>query len=186
MYKSKRINLRAFTEEDAKLIIEMKMDFAGLKAACGRPYPTNENSEKEWISKMYPNGFLSSVTFAIEENDTNLFVGYCTASNINYINSNAHVGLFFHKQGRGKGYFKEASILFYGYLFNELNLHKVQSHALVYNEIAIESDKKIGFLVEGTMREHIYQGGGYHDALCVSLTKKDFFQKNNLNDYVVI
>ena len=184
MYKSKRINLRSFTEDDAKLIMEMKMDFIGLKAACGRPFPSNESSEKEWISKMYPNGFLSSIILAIEENETKQFVGYCSASNINYINSNAHVGLFIHKNGRRKGYFKEASILFYGYLFNEINLHKVYSHALVYNEIAIQADKKIGFVVEGTMREHIYQSGSYHDALVVSLTAKDFFQINNLNDYL--
>ncbi len=185
MYRSKRIHLRAFTEADAKLIIEMKMDFDGLKAAAGRPFPTNENSEKEWISNMYPNGLLSNIVFAIEENDTNLFVGYCSASNINYINRNAHVGLFFHKQGRGKGYFKEASILFYGYLFNELNLHKVQSYVLTYNEFVIASDKKVGFKEEGTMKEHVYQGGNYQDALIIGLTKKDFFQINNLQDYIV-
>ncbi|SED68040.1 Protein N-acetyltransferase, RimJ/RimL family [Tenacibaculum sp. MAR_2010_89] len=185
MYKSKRIRLRAFTENDAKLIAEMRSDFEGVKAAGGRPFPTNENSEKEWISKMYPNGLLSNITFAIEENDTNLFVGYCTASNINYINSNAHVGLFFHKQGRGKGYFKEASILFYGYLFNELNLHKVHSYALTYNDIAIISDKKIGFKVEGTMKEHVYQGGAYQDALVLGLLKKDFLEINDLNAYVI-
>tara|TARA_R110002124_G_C8974716_1_gene515923 strand:+ start:81495 stop:82052 length:558 start_codon:yes stop_codon:yes gene_type:complete len=185
MYKSKRIRLRAFTEDDANLILEMKMDFEGLKAAAGRPFPSNLNSEKEWISNMYPNGLLSTIVFAIEEIETGLFVGYCSASNINYINSNAHVGLFFHKQGRGKGYFKEASILFYGYLFNELNLHKVHSFVLLYNEAVIVSDKKIGFKEEGTMKEHIYQGGSYHDALIIGLTKKDFFETNDLNNYVV-
>lgn len=186
MYKSKKINLRAFTEDDAKLIIEMKRDFIGLKAACGRPFPSNENSEKEWIANMYPNGYLSSIYFAIEENETKQFIGYCSASNINYINSNAHVGLFFHKSGRGKGYFKEASILFYGYLFNEINLHKVYSYALTYNQLAIQADKKIGFKEEGIMKEHIYQNGIYHDALMLSLTAKDFFQIHNLEDFLIL
>lgn len=185
MYKSKRIQLRAFTEDDAKFIIDMKMDFEGLKAAAGRPYPTNENSEKEWISKMYPNGILSNITFAIEETDTGLFVGYCSAININYINSNAHVGIFFHKQGRGKGYFKEASVLFYAYLFNELNLRKVQSFVLSYNEFVIQADKKIGFVEEGVMKEHIYQGGKYHDAVIIALTRKTFFDQNKVDELMV-
>ena len=185
MYKSKKIHLRSFTEDDAHLIIEMKMDFIGLKAACGRPFPSSIYSEKEWISKMYPTGFLSSIYFVIEENETNNFIGYCSATNINYINSNAHVGLFFHINGRGKGYFKEASVLFYGYLFNEINMHKVYSHAITYNELAIRADKKIGFKVDGIMKEHIYQGGRYHDALMLSLSREDFFIIHNLNEYLI-
>ena len=183
MYRSRRICLRAFTENDAKFIMEMKQDFEGLKAAGGRPFPSNENSEREWISKMYPNGYLSN--FVIESCENQQFIGYCLASNINYINRNAHVGFFFHENGRGKGYFKEAQILFYAYLFNEINLKKVYSYALIYNEIAIQTDKKIGFKEDGIAKEHIYQGGKYHDALLLSLTKDDFFKIHNLGDYLV-
>lgn len=185
MYSSKKIHLRAFTESDARYILEMKMDFTGLKAACGRPYPTNDNNEKEWISKMYPTGFPLNIYFVVEENETQQFIGYCSAMNINYINSNAHVGFFFHKNGRGKGYFKEASILFYGYLFNEINLHKVYSHLLIYNEISTQTNQKIGFKIEGIMKEHIFQNGTYQDAYMIGLTAKDFFQVINLNDYLI-
>lgn len=184
MYKSNKICLRAFTESDAKFIIEMKMDFDGLKAAGGRPFPSNENSEKEWISKMYPNGLLSNIHFVIEEIQTKQFIGYCSALNINYINRNAHVGFFFHKNGRGKGYFREAQIIFYGYLFKEINLKKVYSHALAYNEIALKVDKEVGFQVDGVMKEHIYQNGNYHDAIMLSLTSEDFFNKNDLDQYI--
>jgi RimJ/RimL family protein N-acetyltransferase len=184
MYKSKKLLLRTFTENDAKYLLEMKQDFEGLKAAGGRPFPSNEVSEKEWIAKMYPNGFLSNIYFVIEERETGLFIGYCSASNINYINRNAHVGFFFHINGRGKGYFKEAQVLLYSYLFNEINLKKVYSYALAYNEIAISTDKKIGFKVDGIMKEHIYQGGKYHDAVLLSLIKEDFFKINIPSDYL--
>ncbi len=184
MYKSKRIFLRPFTEDDAKYISEIKTDFTALKAYSGRPFPNNTVGEKEWISKMYPAGLLSSIILVVEEIDSKQFIGYVGASRIDYINSNAHVGIIFHKNGRGKGYFKEASILFYAYLFNEINLHKVYSEVLTYNDIAIENDKKIGFKVEGIMKEHIYQSGKYHDVYMVSLTAKDFFSVNNLDDYL--
>jgi RimJ/RimL family protein N-acetyltransferase len=185
MYRSKRITLRAFTEDDAQWISEIKMDLDGTRAYGGRPFPSNINSEKEWISKMYPAGYLSSIFVVIEENETKQFIGFYVASNINYINSNAHVGMIFHKNGRGKGYAKEASILFYGYLFNEINLHKVYSEVLTYNEIALKSYLKIGFKIDGISKEHMYQNGKYHDLHIVSLMAKDFFETINLDDYLV-
>jgi RimJ/RimL family protein N-acetyltransferase len=184
MYKGKNVLLRAFSEDDAKYVCELKTDFIALKAFGGRPFPNNLAGEKEWISKMYPAGLLNSIILVVEEIVTKQFVGYVAASKIDYINSNAYVGIIFHKNFRGKGYYKEASILFYSYLFNEINLHKVYSGDLTYNSIAIENDKKIGFTVDGVMKEHIYQSGKYHDMYIVSLTKKDFFSKINLEEYL--
>ena len=128
MYKSERLQLRALTEEDAVFINEMRSDFVGNQAAGGSPLPSNVDSQKEWISKMYPAGLLTNIYLAIEEIETGLFVGYCLATSVNYINSNAHVGFFLHENARGKKYFKEVSVLFYSYLFNELNLRKVYSY----------------------------------------------------------
>jgi RimJ/RimL family protein N-acetyltransferase len=185
MYRSKKLTLRPFTEDDAKYISEMKMDLVGSKGYGGRPFPSNTESEKEWISKMYPAGYLTNIFLAIEETETKQFIGHYVASNVNYINSNAHVGMIFHKNGRGKGYAKEASILFYGYLFNEINLHKVYSEVLVYNEIALRTYLKIGFKIDGILREHMYQSGSYHDLHIVSLTAKDFFEAVNLDEYLL-
>lgn len=179
MYSSKRVTLRALTEQDAKYISEIKSDFSGLKAFAGRPFPGNLNSEKDWISNMYPPGLLSNIYFAIEENETADFIGYAVARKIDYINSNAEVGIIFHQNGRGKGLFKEVSILFYRYLFSEINLHKVYSFVLTYNEIAIENDKKIGFKVEGIMKDQIYQGGNYQDVYMVSLYADDFYKQHS-------
>lgn len=180
MFKSERILLRALIEKDAIFINEMRNDFIGYQAAGGSPFPSNIASQEEWISKMYPAGNLSNIYLAIEEIESGLFVGYCLASNINFINSNAHVGFFLHANSRGKGYFKEVSVLFYSYLFNELNLKKVYSYVLGYNEIALKTDKKLGFQVDGVMKEHVFQKGKYHDAVIISLTSIDFFKINSI------
>ncbi len=172
--------LRALNKEDSVFIDEMRSDFDGSRAAGSSPLPSNVESHEEWISKMYPAGFLSNIYFAIEEIETKQFVGYCSALNIHFINSNAHVGFFLHRNARGKKYFKEVSILFYTYLFNELNLRKVYSYVLAYNEIAIRVDKELGFQIDGIMKEHIYQKGKFHDALLISLRAIDFFKVNNI------
>lgn len=178
MFKSKKILLRPFVSDDAKYLSEMKENFAFTKAFGGRPFPNNLEGEREWISRMYPPGLLSSIILVVEEIQSKMFIGYISAVKIDYINSNAQVGIIFHKNSRGKDYFMEASILFYAYLFNEINLNKIYSGVLTYNEIVLENNKKLGFSIDGIMREQIFQGGKYHDVFIISLTAKDFFEKN--------
>ena len=174
MYSSKNLRLRPFVESDAIYINEMRLEFDAQLAAGGSPYPMNIENHKEWISKMYPYGVLTNIYFAVEEVGTHNFVGYCSATNINYINRNAHVGFFLHKNARGKGYYKEIQLLLYNYLFNEINLKKVYTHVLEYNEISLNSMKKNGFEVDGILKDHVYQCGTYHNLFILSLTKERF------------
>ena len=148
----KKIILRSFELDDAKYLQEIRQDFTGLKGFAGSPFPSNIESEREWISRMYPYGDRKSIFLAITDKQSGEFCGYCTARSINYINRNAEVGIILHKNARGKGLFKETSFTFYNYLFSEINLHKVYSFVLQSNEIAIETDKKIGFFVEGLIK----------------------------------
>lgn len=177
MIVGKKIKLRPFNVDDAKDICELKSDFTAMKAFGGSPYPANIESEKEWITRMYPFGVRESIYFAIEEIDNKEFIGYVVARKINYINKNADVGIILLKEARGKGFYKEISYLFYAYLFNELNLHKIYSLDILDNTVALEADKKYGFKVEGILKEHIWQEGKYKDAAFVSLLKQDFYEK---------
>jgi len=174
-----KINLRSFELQDAKYLQEIRQDFTGLKCFAGSPLPSNMESEREWIANMYPHNERKTIFFAIIDKQTGKFQGYCTARNINYINRNAEVGIILHKNARGKGLFKDISFTFYNYLFSEINLHKLYSFVITTNEIAIETDKKIGFSVEGNIKEQIYQDGIYKDVYFVSLYKSDFHKKYN-------
>lgn len=176
--KGKNIFLRAFEIDDAKWLQEIRQDFEGLKGFAGSPFPSNLESEKEWISNMYPKGERKSIFLAIIENGSKQFSGYCVARNIDYINSHAEVGIILHKNARGKGFFKDVSFAFYDYLFGQINLNKLYSFVLESNEIALNTDKKIGFSVEGLIKEHIFQDGEYKDVHFVSLYKNEFNKKH--------
>jgi RimJ/RimL family protein N-acetyltransferase len=176
--EGKKIILRSFEIDDAKNLQEIRQDYAGIKSFAGTPFPSNIESEREWISRMYPRGDRKNIYLAVSEKQTGKFCGYCNARNINYLNRNAEVGVILHKNARGLGLFKEISFMFYDYLFFEINLHKVYSFVIQSNEIAIETDKKIGFIVEGLLKEHIYQDGLYKDVYFVSLYKNIFLEKN--------
>lgn len=174
MLEGENITLRPIETADGEQLNLLRQDFAAIKAFVGNPFPGNEISQQEWINSMYPSDFPKNIYLAIEENTTKKFIGYTAARNINYIHSNAEVGTIFNIDGRGKGYFKEVQLVFYNYLFNQINLHKLHSFALVDNEIAIKVDKKIGFEEEGYMKQHIFQDGVYKDVIILSFFKKTF------------
>lgn len=171
-----RIYLRPFEVEDAKWVQEIRNDFDSIKNFAGNPFPSNLVGEKEWISKMYPPGERKSIYFAIIDKESDQFSGYVNARNINYINRNAEVGGIIHKNARRKGYYKDARITFYNYLFTQINLHKLYSTILSTNEISIEKSKILGFEVEGLIKEHVFQDGVYKDVYFVSLYKNKFYE----------
>jgi RimJ/RimL family protein N-acetyltransferase len=169
-----RIFLRPFEKKEARFLQEIRQDFMGLKSFAASPFPSNLESEEEWISHMYPPGLRSSIILAAFESESSQFLGYCNARNINYLNRNAEVGIILHTDARGKGFFKDISLTFHNYLFKEINLNKVYSFVITTNTIAIESYKKLGFLVEGHIKEQIYQDGQYKDVFFISLYLTDF------------
>lgn len=173
MLQSENIILRSFSSGDAVDLYKLKSDFNSARSFSAFPFPFNLESLKEWIVKMYAPGLQNSVYFAIEEKQTKIFGGYCVARKIDYISRNAEVGIWFSETIRGKGFYYEVSILFYKYLFNELGMHKLYSYDIEDNFV-IGPDKKIGFVEEGRMKEHLWQDGKYKDLVFVSLFKDDF------------
>ena len=145
MIQGVNVHLRPFNSDDAIHISELKKDNEGFRNFAGSPFPTNLESEIEWISNMYHKGTQESVYLVVEETKSGTFGGYCVARNINYINRNAEVGIIFSVGLRGKGYFKEVSYIFYDYLFAQLNLHKLYSFVIEGNPV-LKPDKEIGFV----------------------------------------
>lgn len=179
MYKDDKIRLRGFKKEDASKLVEMRNDFQGIKSFCGSPFPVNIQTEERWIESMYPPGLKTSIYFAVEEIASESLIGYCVARQIDYINSNALVGTLLFEEFRGKGNFKRVSNLLYSYLFNEINLHKVYTSILKDNIVSIESHKKLGFKIEGEIREQIFQSGKYKDVYFLSLYSKSFMKSDS-------
>lgn len=174
MLSDKNIRLRPFEESDARVLNLIRSDTPGMKSLVGNPFPGNEASQREWISHMYGKGIQQNIYLLIEELKSGLAAGYIAARNIDFVNSHADVGVYIMPEFRRKAYFRDAQILFYDYLFNQLNLHKLFSLALTENTVSINSIKKLGYVEEGLMKEHIFQDGIYKDVLVVSIFRDSF------------
>lgn len=72
------------------------------------------------------------------------------------------------------GYGSDVTRCLMKYAFEMLNLHRVTLFVHSSNERAIHAYRKVGFQVEGTLREAHYMDGRHSDVLIMGLLREDF------------
>lgn len=77
----------------------------------------------------------------------------------------------------GKGYGTRAIHLAVRYVFDVLKLNRLQLEVYSHNPHAKRSYEKVGFQVEGVLRETLLWDGVYSDEIIMSILKKDHEKK---------
>jgi len=101
----------------------------------------------------------------------NIPIAFLRVTDIDFINSNACIGLDIFKSQRGLGYGKPFFGLIVDYVFNTLNLHKAWLLVREDNVKAINIYDNAGFKKEGQLKEHLFREGRYHDYILMGMVK---------------
>ncbi|MCZ7604185.1 MAG: GNAT family N-acetyltransferase [Melioribacteraceae bacterium] len=173
MITGEKVILRAINKEDVSELIEIHNDLDIKKQAMFHPFPISLDQDIEWFENITRDKSNRSIYFAIDDKETNNFVGYTSLRNINWINRNCSFGISLLPKMQGKGFGKEATSLVINYAIKNLNLHKVQLEVIADNKTAIELYKNLGFVEEGILREQFYFDGFYFNVILMGrLTDK--------------
>lgn len=78
------------------------------------------------------------------------------------------------KEDWNKKYGGEALKLLLCWLFNKLNVHKVECETYAYNARALHFFEKAGFKREGIRRKGHFYDGEYHDVVMFGLLKEEY------------
>jgi len=117
----------------------------------------------------------NSVSFMVRTVQDDRLIGFVAIHGIEW---NNRTGLLAIGIGgvndRGKGYGREAIHLILKYAFYELNLHRVGLDVISYNKVAIELYKKMGFQIEGCMREAVQRDGKYFDRIIMGILRDEW------------
>lgn len=76
-----------------------------------------------------------------------------------------------------RGYGTDAMRVMLRYAFNELNLHRVSLTVFEYNQRAIRSYEKAGFVIEGRERSRVLRGGQRWDMLYMGILRDEWYAK---------
>ncbi|SHE36359.1 Protein N-acetyltransferase, RimJ/RimL family [Marinitoga hydrogenitolerans DSM 16785] len=168
------VKLRAYSKKDLDKTLEYINDLEVRKYINpGIVFPFRYEDEEKWYESINPdNG--GKYTFAIEKIEDNKYIGGCGINEIDWKNSVATVGIFIGKPFWNKGYGTEAMKLLVNFVFNEMNINKVKLSVFSFNKRAIRSYEKIGFKVEGVLREEIFRDGIYHDEIIMGILRKEW------------
>lgn len=115
----------------------------------------------------------NDVVFAIVDRATEQHIGNTAIHNIDWIRRLGEFGIIVgEKEYWGKGYGTEATRLLVGFAFDRLNLNRVWLGVNAEHRAAIRAYEKVGFQIEGRLRQEMYRNGAYADRLIMAILRE--------------
>jgi RimJ/RimL family protein N-acetyltransferase len=134
----------------------------------------------EEVERFFRTRLLSAdaLAYAICELPTERLIGFTTFSALDADNGS----VLFHitigeRDAWGRGLGTEAAELMLTHAFERLELHRVGLSVFAFNTRAIRSYEKVGFRVEGRLREAILREGRYWDEIQMGILADDWFAR---------
>jgi len=84
------------------------------------------------------------------------------------------IGYWLSESFQGKGLMTDAARAVVAYLFDELDLNRVEIHCAAGNVKSAAIPRRLGFTLEGTSREGQLLNGRYQDILRFSMLKREW------------
>jgi RimJ/RimL family protein N-acetyltransferase len=117
--------------------------------------------------------------FTIRGKEDGRLLGFVRIEGIEWTHGTCSLKLAIGDQAeRGKGYGSDALGLILRFAFRELNLRRVSLDSFEYNQRAIHSYEKAGFIHEGRRREFLFREGRRWDLIFMGILREEWLNKN--------
>lgn len=169
------IYLRALEASDLDRCHKWHNDRSLYEMLCGPFHFVSKQAVQEWLDRK---GSYSSssgeINLAMCDKETDKHIGNIYLRQIDWISRHAELHIFIgDREQRAKGYGQSAVRQLVSYAFNDLGLNRVYLNVLGDNHAAIHTYEKIGFKVEGTLKNHAYKQGCWKDVIVMGNTIGD-------------
>lgn len=171
---SEQIYLREISKDDIRVINSWRSNRELIdKLGTGFRY-IDKSVDDAWFESYLKNR-SSNIRLAVCEQPANNIVGVVYLLGIDWVNRNCEFAIMIGEgNNRGKGIGKYATTQALLHAFKDLNLHRVNLTVMESNKTALSLYKKIGFKVEGVLRDSVYKSGSYHNMVAMALLRSDF------------
>ena len=176
MLKGKSVILRPVKRSDISYFLKWFNDPEVIQY-IGMYLPMTEMAEEKYIDELGTTRARTDAAFVIEviEGASTKPIGNCGLQGINSKDNHATFGIVIgEKDYWSKSYGTEAARLLINYGFQQLNLHRISSSAVAFNERSIKLHRKIGFREEGRLRQRMFKNGQYHDLVQFGILREDW------------
>jgi RimJ/RimL family protein N-acetyltransferase len=162
-------------ETDAAAFARWEVDSEYMRQLDGGPHlPNTAKKVKEGIEKELSE-FPNNIGFSVHTLADDKLIGFVAFDGISWQHGDTFVAIGIGDPAyRGNGYGTDAMRVMLRYGFMELNLYRIQLDAFSYNERAIKSYLKAGFVVEGRMRGMLLRDGRRWDFVYMSVLRDEW------------
>ncbi|MGB5846211.1 MAG: GNAT family protein [Anaerolineales bacterium] len=127
--------------------------------------------EKDLLEEQKNDELFFLIRTLVEERT----IGLVGLDGIRWVHGDAWVGIGLgEREYWGKGYGKDAMQILQRYAFDELNLHRLSLTVFDYNQRAIRSYEKAGFIVEGRSRQYLNREGQRFDMIFMGILREEW------------
>jgi RimJ/RimL family protein N-acetyltransferase len=157
-------------ETDAEALARWDVDSEYMRQLDSGPHqPGRTKKIKEAIEKEQSED-PNTIAFSVRTLADDRFIGFVAFDGINWQHGETFVAIGIGDPAyRGNGYGTDAMRVMLRYGFMELNLNRIQLDAFSYNERAIKSYLKAGFVEEGRQRGMLLRNGQRWDFVYMSV-----------------
>lgn len=167
-FEGRLVRLRAREPEDAPFLYKWFNDPEVTEHLVIR-YPLSMKSERDFIESVAKPDY-SHAGFAIETIADGRLIGGVDLLKTSPENRSASLGIAIgDKTCWHGGYGTDTMRTVCRFGFEMMNLHRIQLEVYAPNERARRVYEKVGFAVEGRLREALFKYGRYHDVFVMSL-----------------
>ncbi len=137
----------------------------------GSKFPQTVTSVRRYVESLSHPNFISRIIRCEDD----VHVGNIAMNGFSTVNRRMELGIMIgDPSARGKGLGREACSLAIEHVFDHLNVHKVTAGTVVDNAGMTHVFQALGFVIEGTLREHYALRGGYRDYHVFGLLREQF------------
>lgn len=173
-WQGSRVKLRSIEPEDAEFFHQWNQETDTQQFLDRIWFPSSRERQKQWTAKMATQSVDDDHFFFLIENREAVSVGMIHTRDGDRRNGHFTYSVALRQAHRRQGYAGEAIRMVLAYYFAELRYHKVTVEIFAFNTASIALHEKVGFQLEGRLRQMKYGGGRYFDVLQYGLLAEEF------------
>jgi RimJ/RimL family protein N-acetyltransferase len=166
------IYLRPLETDDARLLAGWLND-PEVNRTLRSYRPVTVTAEEDFLRRVADSP--TDLVLGIMVRSSEQLIGVCGLNEVDLRNRHAALGLLVgDKASWGQGHGTEATRLLLRHAFETWNLNRVWLHVYEFNERALRIYQKVGFRIEGRLRQETFRAGRYWDTLVMGLLREEW------------
>ena len=174
MAKREDYQLRPLQESDLEMVLSWR-NSERVRANMYTDHIISLEEHQTWVKKIKDEPTIDYLICEFQNHP----IGLVNFTNIDKNNNKCYWGFYLGETATPLGSGGALSFISMEYIFEIVDIRKVCSEVLSFNNKSLKLHKRLSFQEEGCFKKHIYKNLEYQDVICLALFQEDWLQNKN-------